>query len=96
MPDLMSVENLISAAAGSVLSGALARAFLSRALRSLDDAVTRINEILTELARVSVRLDTIEKLHDLIHAIDRRVISMEAKSHGKKHHDANGVSGHAP
>ncbi len=83
------LQATLSAVAGASLSGALARAFISRSLRSLDDAVSRINDIRADLARISARLDTIDRLQDLIHSLDRKVAALEAESHG-----INGKSKH--
>ena len=87
----MDMENILSAAAGSALSGALAWAFISRSLRSLDDAVTKIGDIRTDLARITVRLDSFDKLHDLIHTLDRKVAALETKGNGKQR-NSNGIS----
>ena len=79
MADGFPYDSIAAAVAGSTLSGALVRAFLGRSLRSLDDVVSKINDIRTDIAKISVRLDNSDKNHDLIHRLDRKVAALESK-----------------
>lgn len=83
---------LASAIAGSTVSGALARSFIAQKMHDLDNAVAKISEIKTELAKITVRLEALDRSHDLVQEIDRKVVALETKLHGV---NAKHKGGHA-
>ncbi len=77
-------EIIGTAIAGSALSGMLARAFIAKGIKDLEDAISKICEMKTELATITIRLDNLDKSHRLLQNLDRKIIALESKVYGAK------------
>lgn len=73
---------LISALTSGGLVAGLARGFLHRTLRDLDDAVMRVSTINERLATLTVRLEGVEKHYHLVYEHDRKIAGMEQVVYG--------------
>jgi hypothetical protein len=62
----------------------LARAYVSRAMKDLEHAISRVGEIQSQLAAIAVRLEALNKTHELIHELDKKIIAIETKIHGRQ------------
>ena len=72
-------EIATGAIGGTALATVLARAFISRSLKDLDHAISKIGEIKSELATIAVRLEDLSKTNQLLRELDRKVIAIETK-----------------
>ncbi len=76
-------ELAAGALSGTAMTALLARMFISKTIKALDNAVESINIMSTQLATISVRLESLGKTYDLIHDIDRKVIALETRINGR-------------
>ena len=83
---MIELEPVISAVGGGALVAVLAKSFIERSMRELEEAIDKIGEIRTELAKISVKLDAFEKSHVLLTQIDRKVVALETKVYRTKKH----------
>ncbi len=67
----------MSAVLGGALTSALAKAFIAKSLAELDAVVAKIGEINVQLASIAVRLEAIDKDHDLLLRHDRKLAVVE-------------------
>lgn len=75
--DNVHVDALLSAMLGGGLTTILAKAFITRALSELEDVVQKINEIKTQLAAITVKLELIERDRDEIFKHARKLAALE-------------------
>lgn len=73
------VQIAASTIGGSCIATILARAFIARNLKDLEDAVKKIADIKSELAGIAVRLESFNKTHEILREIEKKVIALEAK-----------------
>ncbi len=82
------IDNPIEIAAGAIGGlGAgtfLARAYIAKAMKDLESAICRVGEIQSQLAAIAVRLEALNKTHELIHELDKKIIAIETKIHGRQ------------
>lgn len=72
-------ELAAGALSGTAMTALLARMFISKTLKALDNAVDSISVMSTQLATISVKLENLGKTYDLIHDIDRKVVALETR-----------------
>lgn len=72
-----------SIVAGTGISSILARAFITKSFQDIEHLVSKIADIKTELAAIAVRLENLDRTHNLLHSIDRKVIALETQVYGK-------------
>ena len=82
-------EMAAGAVGGTALTTILAKAFISRSLKDLEEAVGEINKIKTELATITFRLEDLSKTHQLLRELDRKVIALETKLNGRSNYHHN-------
>lgn len=87
-------EIIASIVAGTGISSVLVRALITKSLQDISIIVNKIAEIRTELAAIAVRLENLDRTHDLLHTIDRKVIALETRIYGK-HTRPNGLHSEA-
>lgn len=89
----MHWEAFVSAVTGSTVAGVLARAFIAKSLKDLEQAIDKIGDIKTELARIAVRLEGLDKAKDIVHKLDRKLVALETKVYGKHSRSVSDLSG---
>ena len=66
-----------SAAGGATLCAALARAYVSRLLRDLEETVKLLNEVKTDLIKVTIKLEHLEELSDDVNRHGLKLAALE-------------------
>lgn len=83
MIDQIDIGSLLGTAVGGMSGGGavilVAKAYLTRALKELDDVVHAMREVQRELAAITVKLDKIEKNDEMIRRHERQIITLEAQ-----------------
>ncbi len=78
----MHLDGLISALLGSGITTALAKAFIGKSLREVEQVAEKISEIKESLAALSVKLDVMDKERSIILKHDRKIAAMENQLYG--------------
>jgi hypothetical protein len=73
---------IVSSLAGSSVAGFLIRTFIGKILRDLESAINKIALLQTELAKITVKLEAIEKTNNNILQIDRKLAFLEMRIYG--------------
>ncbi len=81
---------------GCALSAALARSYITRSLRQLDEVATRVAGIKEQLAAVSVKLDAIDNQANLLTDHDRKIVAMEAAVYGGRFAKTRNINSYRP
>lgn len=79
-----SIEMLLSAIAGTLISAGIAKAYIAKSLRDLETALTMCHAINERLAAIHVRIESLDDFKRMVTDHDRKLISLEAKKHGRK------------
>lgn len=77
------VHGLIAALASGGLVATVAKHAIAKALRQLDEVAEKVGEIREELSAISVKLEYLDKHHDLLQTHDRKIAGLEVKVHAR-------------
>lgn len=78
----MHLDALFSAVFSTGVTAALAKAFIGKSLRDLEQVSEKITEIRSTLSAISVKLDLMDKERDIILSHDRQIAAMENEIYG--------------
>jgi uncharacterized protein involved in exopolysaccharide biosynthesis len=77
------IELTGSAIGGTTLATLLARAFISRSMQDLKEAVQKIGSLEVKLENLTVRLEELYRSHQQFRELDRKVVAIETKINGR-------------
>ena len=80
----MYLDSIVSAVLGGALTTALAKAFIARSLDELDEVVTKIGEINTQLAAIAVKIELVDRDREIILKHDRKIAALENQVYRRK------------
>ncbi len=79
----IDIGSLLGTALGGMGGGGavvfIAKAYLARTLRELDDVVSAMKQVQRELAAITVKLEKIEKNDEIIRRHDRQIAALESQ-----------------
>jgi hypothetical protein len=75
----LDLSSILGSTAGGGVVAVMAKLYLQRALKDLEDVVKTMVEIKQELASRGVRLDRVERNEETIRVHDRKIAALESK-----------------
>mgnify|MGYP003652395033 CR=1 FL=1 len=75
----LDLSSLLGSTAGGGMVTIMAKLYLQRSLKDLENAVKTLQEIKIELASRGARMDLIEKNEETIRIHDRKIAALESK-----------------
>lgn len=78
------LETLLGPAASGAVVIALARMFVTKSFKELEQVVGKISELKEQLAVIAVRLESAEKASELLQKHDRKIAAMEQVVYGNR------------
>lgn len=79
------MELAIAAGGGVALTTAIVKAIILKTLKDFGDALKQIGEIKTELASITVKLQTLAKDNQIIRELERKIIALETRINSGRH-----------
>ena len=78
-PDLEHLTPVLGAVGGCGLATVIARHFILKSLKDLEHLASQISGISGKLAGIEVKLERLDKLHDLTTHHDRKITAIESR-----------------
>lgn len=86
-------ESFATSAVSATVITAMAKSYIQKSFRELEDVVQKISSVREQIAVLSIKLENAEKTSHLLHDHDRKIAAMEQVVYGQ-HRQNSGKNSH--